>query len=243
MIAWILNAKSGGKSMSVEQGARKIRGTLAALYRSPHEFASFSFDEFPLLDESFYDETEDALTRMGFRFLHDIRDVTVSEATGMPQCGRVMSDPHGTARVGIFHIRVGGWQRMIAPISGVPRDIFAVEFLTELEDGCFMMTNNAAEAPAGTPLPDTWAVEKHPASIGLEDLYARHLDRVRAAGVLPRRIHREEDVLASYDRQWEQAAAFWRNRNGRLTHDEFVEVAGKDSRLVRKVHEELDRIS
>ena len=38
-------------------------------YRSPHEFASFTFEQFPQLDEDFYNDSEEVLDSMGFRHL------------------------------------------------------------------------------------------------------------------------------------------------------------------------------
>lgn len=238
LAAWVLSAR---RSARVREGADQIRGMLAAFYRSPHEFSAFTFDQFPDLDERFYNDTGDALVALGFRHFHDLQDITVSEATGLLNCGRVMGDKDGGTRAGIFHIRVGGWKRWIAPLCGMPRDIRAVEFLTELDDARFIMTNNAAHAPAGLPFPATWAAEKHPAKIGLEELYARHIERVRDSGGVPMRILRVGEAFASYDRQWEQAAAFWQSRGAQLTQNEFIEAAGRDDSTVRDVHEEVVR--
>jgi len=207
----------------MESGA-EIRDAQAVFYRSPHEFSAFTFDQFPQLDERFYDDTAHALEQMGFRLFHDMRDVTVSQATGVAQCGRVMGDSSGVARAVILHLRVAGWKRWVALFRGVPRDIRAVQFLTELEDARFIMTNNAAQAPVGGPFPATWVPERHPRGIGLEELYARHLERVEESLGIPVKIKRPGDAFASYDRQWEQAAAFWSTHVERLAEADVVDV-------------------
>lgn len=238
MLVWTaLNGDERRKRIA--KGAGQVRGQLRAFYSPRHVLDPFELAEYPQLDAGFYERVCGEFGALGYRFLHDVEDKTMSDATGMLNCYRVMSDGHGTTRVAGAHMRVNGWQRWVAPLFGVPRDIFAVEFLSELEDGSFLMTNNIAGVPAGMPLPDTWACEKFPLDTPWDALHARHRDRLRAAASPPLRLFREEDVLASYDRQWQSASDWWHARGGSMSRDEWRTLTGTESRLSEDLYEEL----
>ncbi|MHC4848598.1 MAG: hypothetical protein ACYTEG_09105 [Planctomycetota bacterium] len=241
LIALVWNLRTGGiRAKAVRDGAQKVRGQLVALYGGAHDVREVRLARYPALDLGFYDDGSRRLAALGYRFLHDIEDLTVSEATGMPTCIRAHAGDHSATRAGLMHLRVRGWQRIVAPLFGMPRDLFAVEFITEFADGRFLITNNT-KGVGEMPMPENWVFEKFAPDTAFERIEARHRERVRALGLVPVKVHSVHDAFASYARQWMAASDWWHGRGAGMSRDEWAKVTGTDSKLSNDLYDEVNR--
>jgi hypothetical protein len=241
LIALFWNLRnSGARTEAVRRGAVRVRGQLAALYGGAHDIREIRLERATTLDLGFYERGREQLEALGYRFLHDIENVTVREATGMPACIRAHVGDHGATRAGLMHLRVGGWQRLVAALLRLDRDVRAVEFITEFEDGGYLITNNT-KGIAEVPLPPAWEFEKLPVETSIGALANRHFARVRRRGGVPIRIRNVHDAFESYARQWMQASDWWHGRGGKMTREEWHSVTGAESRTSNELYDEVTR--
>ena len=241
VVALLWNLRRGdARGQAVRRGADRVRGQLVALYGGAHDIREVRLERAPKIDLGFYERGRAQLESLGYRFLHDIEDCTVRDATGMPACIRAHVGDHAATRVGLMHIRLGGWQRLLATLLRFDRDVRAVEFVTEFEDGRLLITNNTAGI-GELPMPPAWEFDKLPASTSIEALAKRHRERVRRAGRVPCRIRDVHDAYRAYARQWMAASDWWHGRGATLTREEWREVAGTDSKLSNGLYDEVTR--
>lgn len=241
LVALLWNLRHGdGRAQAVRDGAQRVRGQLIALYGGAHDVREIRIERQSALDQGFYERGRAQLESLGYRFLHDVEDVTVREASGMPACVRAHVGDHGNTRVGLMHLRVGGWQRVVATLLRMHRDVRAVEFVTEYDDGRFLITSNT-KGVGEMPMPPSWEFEKFPLDTPIESLEASHRERVRRAGRAPVRVHTVHDAFAAYARQWMAASEWWRDRGGRMSRGEWAMVTGKDSKLSNQLYDEVTR--
>jgi hypothetical protein len=233
-------ATGGGRAKAVKKGARTVARQLVALYSGAHDIRETQLARFPRLDASFYERGRRELESLGYRYIHDIEDLTVSQATGMGICIRAHVGDHGATRAGLMHIRVAGWQRWIAPLLGMRRDVLAVEFVTEFGDKSFVITNNT-KGVGEMPMPESWLFEKYDPSTSIAKLEARHKERVRATGRVPVKVHNVHDAFASYARQWMHASDWWHGRGATMSREEWAMATNTESKLSNDLYDEVNR--
>jgi len=239
LVALVWNLFTGGfRGETVRKGARQVKGQLEALYSGAHDVREVRLEKRPRIDIGFYERGRAQLEALGYRYLHDIEDVTVRDATGMPACIRAHAGDHGNTRAGLMHLRVGGWKRAVAGLFRLPRDVRAVEFVTEYADGRYLITSNT-KGVGEMPMPPSWEFEKFPPAASIEEVERRHRERVRRLQVVPVRVHTVHDSFEAYARQWMRASDWWHGRGGRMTRNEWAKVVQKESRVSDEVYEEL----
>lgn len=136
---------------SRKKGAQQLTALVRHLYAGQHEYREADPARFPHLDLGFYDEAARLLEREGFVRLGDLEDVTLNEApgsAGAPLFLRGLTGDEGRILAEIYHFRPRGWRSWLTRILGAGKPLKGVDLQTDLSDGAFLTTSNAASARA-----------------------------------------------------------------------------------------------
>lgn len=146
----------------------------------PHAYRPAMLAEFPRLDATFYDATRDLLARESFRRVGDFENLSLARQFPLMRTViRTMVGDDGTVVSGIYHIRPGGWMRLLAWVGVLPKHIRSVEFETEFDDGTFVATSNAREANPTMSIPGIQE-NRQPAATPPLELLRQHRAAVAA---------------------------------------------------------------
>ena len=148
-----------------EPVAREILGTMKSIWGVEHEYALAVPAAFPSADMSFYERTQRDVERLGYRFVADMENRTMSAMGHLVTFTRCFSHPGTRAIAGATHVE-----------SLDPPGI--VDFETLLSNGHFIVDTNAPEGDAVTEYPEI-DQRHHPPSTSLETMHAAHEERVR----------------------------------------------------------------
>jgi hypothetical protein len=223
--------------------ARRILANIEATYQSTHQYVPADLRDFPWLDHAFYDRTTRGLESAGFRRLGDIEDRTVSEAPGSvirPTVVRTLTSIDGVIQAALYDVRARVWWLRVLLLLFRKMAKPVVDMETELTDGSFVVTCNAALAAAMT-LPSLVSAEYLPAGTPAAAVYERHRLRVSEAlaarpGVAPRPARTLEELMASQHRL-EAIKAAHRGEVGGITLAELEALSPAFSRtLAADVH-------
>ncbi len=164
------------------------------------EYQWLDADDFPNLDHEFYDETQAALESLGFRWLGDRENLTLTKAfPKLRTFVRMLVSAEGTISSFLYHIQ--------AMTPKGTHDIRAIELGSELSDGTFLMTSNTLQSGPAKTQPGIDS-QRHPATTPPAELLRTHRERLRAAlearpGLTVTRILSRDDDLQF---QWRMQA-------------------------------------
>jgi hypothetical protein len=191
------------------QSALDLLQTFQTLYTSQHVFRPVEAAQFPWVKRKFYDQTQVKLEKFGFYKLVDLEDATVN-STNPPKSRtfiRSMVSADQAIMAGIYHMPpqpVSLLVRLILFFMRSPRQSFVVDFETELSDGSFLVTTNAALAAAIQFDIPTLHQQFFPATTTVERLYKSHQSALEKlmehSGAQPLTIKTFEDIEASQHR-------------------------------------------
>jgi hypothetical protein len=136
------------------QAAQQIDDMQRSLYAGAHErrlVGDATIDEYRL-DRAFYQRATDALTALRFRKLADYVDVEIEKACSKAVIRSFLS-ADGQIMAGAFDLRMGGLARWLQLFGVLPRKLSAVDLETELTDGTFVTTSDAAQAAKASEFP------------------------------------------------------------------------------------------
>jgi len=156
--------------------------------------------DFPNLDHEFYDETQAALESLGFRWLGDRENLTLTKAfPKLRTFVRMLVSAEGTISSFLYHIQ--------AMTPKGTHDIRAIELGSELSDGTFLVTSNTLQSGPAKTQPGIDS-QRHPATTPPAELLRNHRERLRAAlenrpGLTVTRILSRDDDLQF---QWRMQA-------------------------------------
>lgn len=218
LIAKNEQAKGFVKTSPQEAAARSMLEQNRALWGSePHEIRMASLADFPNLDHAFYDQYRQQLESMGFRFLADWENMTLSRV--FPQMRtmlRVMVSTDGSIRCAAYHIR------------NLNPQVKTYDFETELSDGTFLTTSNARDRSLSTPGIDS---KKFPTSTSLSDLLQFHQQRLAEKlatnpTLKPMLATSIEDNLKMQNRQ-QQLQAKHKRETGFVNAEDIKKIKGR----------------
>ncbi len=211
--------------------ARGMRARIDAVYSQPHEFAKVDPAAFPLADLSFYDRGQVELEKLGYRFLADVEDVTMTEAYPMSRTFmRLFSDSGGLVRAALYHVQPRGMVISILQlVQIVPRHLRIVELVTEI-NGTFLATANTQNLDRLEP-PKEVLTERLPMSAAISKVVEHHQARITAwlkahPDRVPRAVVDYDEVMASMARS-HVAMARHRQNVGGLSRDELEKLKGR----------------
>lgn len=211
--------------------ARGMRARIDAVYSQPHEFAKVDPAAFPEADLRFYDRGRLELEKLGYRFIADVEDITMTEASPMSRTFmRLFSDRGGLVRAALYHVQPRGMVISILQlVQVVPRHLRIIELVTEI-DGKFLATANTQNLDRLEP-PQEVRTERLPMSAAIGTVVEHHQARITAwlkahPDRVPRAVVDYEEVMASMARS-HLAMARHRQKVGGLSRDELEKLKGR----------------
>ena len=233
---------------AIEQAAKRILDIIETAYQSNHRYVTANPKEFRHLDIRWYDSTAQLLVQNGFRTLADVEDKTITEQPRTVLSAimlRCLVSRDGTVTSALYHPHLKSfWLRLTLWLTGkLPKKV--TDFETELSDGSFVTTSNAASA-AKIATPPMLRSEFLAAGTPPLEVLQRHRQRVAEVlaanpGVTARVVRTHDDMLASQHRQNAIKAAY-RGQLGGITREELDKLSNRWSqRIVPAVHEEIVR--
>jgi hypothetical protein len=228
MVAMALGLRKARPDVSA---ARGVRARIDAVYSQPHEFVKVEPAAFPQADMAFYDRARIEMQGLGYRFVADVEDVTMTEAYPASRTFmRLMSDSGGLVRAALYHVQPRGMVISILQlVQVVPRHLRVVELVTEI-DGVFLATANTQNLDRLEP-PIEVRTERLPMATSVAKLVAHHQSRIADylnsnPHQLPRSVVDYDEIMASIARS-QVAMARHRQKVGGLTRDELERIKGR----------------
>lgn len=237
---------------SRKKGAQRLTALVRHLYAGRNEYREADLSRFRHLDLRFYDEAARVLEGEGFVRLADLEDVTCNEApggVGAPVFIRGLIGDGGRISAGIYHFRTLLRKTWQARLLGGAKPAKVVDFETELSDGTFLTTSNAASARSMT-LPSRVLADHLPS--GCTPLEVLEAHRRRLADYLAEHPEAEvrpvttlEQALEMGHRMQDLKAEHRRSMGGIVTQEELVRAADQmiagtgEARLMAREIEKL----
>lgn len=233
---------------AIQQAATRILDIIEATYQSTHRYVSANPSDYRHLDIKWYDATAQLLVRNGFRSLADVEDKTITESPGTVLSAimlRCMVSRDGSVTAALYHPHLKPfWLRAMLWLTGkLPKHV--TDFETELTDGSFVATSNAAAA-ASIAMPPMLRAEYLKAGTPPLEVLQRHRQRVSEVlaanpGVTARVVRTHADLLAAQHRQNALKAAY-RGEVGGITREELDKLSSRwTQHVVPAVHDEIER--
>ena len=226
--------------------ARKIVGDAKALYSAPHEFAEVRAASFRDVDHRFYDSKRAELETLGFQYLADIEDLTLSrQYPSMRTFVRALVGDAGTVSAGIYQLKFRGFYRLLQLFGVLARKPFFVDLESEFSDGTFVATSNTATTDLSSSVPEIHR-QSLPQETPVARLLAVHREQVelrRQKGLIPTRVRSMAEVLSLQDRL-QQAKNRHKQSLGYVDGEMTAKIAAKFNNPVGDYHlaRELNRL-
>ena len=177
-----------------QYAAEEIVADTKALYSQRHDFVevSASSRRFRDLDHRFYARAKSQFEALGFGYLVDMEDQTVSrQYPKMRTFVRLFLGEDGAVCGAAFHMKVRGWMRLLKLFGLLPKQAFYFDLETEFSDGTFLVTTNSFGADLSS---EVAGIERQPFTQTAEldqmvNAHVRALETRCGEGVLPVRIH------------------------------------------------------
>ena len=228
---WLVVAVALGMRRPRGLGGSALRERLDAVYGEPHEMTRVMPAAFPEADLEFYDRARIELERLGYRWLADVEDLTMSRIYPQNRTFvRLFVDAGGMIRASAYHMHPRGVViSLLQLVQLFPRHLRVVELVSEVQ-GTFLVTSNTHGVDRLEPPPEA-KVERLPLGTPPAEVVKRHeariTDAVRAhPGRTPVHFESYEDVLASMARA-HVAMARHRQKVGGISRDELERLKGR----------------
>lgn len=193
-----------------------------ATYSATHERKVTSFDYLHGIDRRGLMRAQNELERLGFAFVADIEDTTVSQAPGGNRApSRYMISGDGTMVAEIHYLNYSLFHWLLARLCLGVKSRLTVVFVSLYADGTAVIVNGM---PANTAIsePHNIISINIGANVATGDAY--HIARKRAeamAGKIPARIRSAQDILES-ERRLDGMRHAYRKRVGLFAKEDFI---------------------
>jgi hypothetical protein len=228
---------------STERVANDIKKLQESLYTPKHEFRVVDAKSFRHLDIGFYDKIQDALVAKGCTCLGDVEIVEQQKnGLGVRTFIRVLVTRDGLTCVGLYHFKPKLWLRSLLWIMRV-RVGRTIDCETELSNGGYLTTSNAAQAGKLNP-PPGFDRQYFPLNTLHETVFHKHCERLgdfvaANPGISITPMRTLEEALAMQQRMHAAKAAH-RKEIGYVTQDE-LERLGANPKNAAEIKQALDR--
>lgn len=170
---------------------REVLESLELNYQPNHEFKEVKESDFPDLNKDFYNETQSALEKIGFKHISDLEDLTVSTHCAIVTLIRVMAHPETNSIVAFYDV----------PIIGMG----ICEFETLLSNDVIVVSSTSPESYeiANTPM----IIKMHYSDIDcISELYQIHRESVNCemsknSELSAKSINTFEDIVSTQNMQ------------------------------------------
>lgn len=203
------------------------------------EYRAVSLGDYPNLDTRFYDTTARELIGLGFQTLGDVENTSITEASGLRTCIRVMVDESHSIVAYYFELysnKLRSRRKLVA-------------FTTEFSDGRLLSTNNSnsAKKPFHPPHLDSHSI---PEPISATELLKIHRTRMeefcsRNPQIGARSFRSIDDVTQGWLRDRALQVAFRKTLTGEQLKQQLEQILSlkkRDPLLVAAVAEEYERL-
>lgn len=222
---------------TARKAADNIFNSLRESYGETHERVPVSPDDFPDLDHRFYDDAQRAFEALGYRFLADIEDRTLTEKN--PQRRTMIRILTSADRMSHAAISVAATSEKVPSIA-------ATEICSEFQDHTFIISTTAPNS--GMSFPPEMIIDNYPPDSSAEALAELHRNKAAeyqsAHSATAIRIETVDDLLASMARQTRLKHLFRKSLGYGWTESEkqfFTE--GRDPALMGSLVKELDKLA
>jgi hypothetical protein len=228
---------------AIEKTASDIKKLNERLYVPRHEYREVDARSFGHLDLHFYNQVRDAFVAQGCAWLGDVENVTLKNTlTDSQTFIRVLTSEDQTISIGLYHPKPKLWPRLLLWIFRVKIGR-TVDCETELSNGGYIVTSNAAEAGRLNP-PPGFDMKFFPANTGHETIFQAHRQRLKDfltanPGIRSTTMRTAEDVLEMQHRM-QAAKAAYRKSIGYVTEDELKRL-GADSHTAAEIKKAMNR--
>ncbi len=200
-------------------------------YTPRHEIREANPREYPRLDRGYYDQCQAKLESLGFHFLKDIEDVTLTRACpNMRTFLRTFLSRDGCIMAACAEVRPTGWTAWWLQLLGLmPRVIRMVNIETEFENGAFLCTANSKGLDEMEAAPEICKMQLPP-SASIDELLALHRGLLaqwaaKDTAFRPRVFRSLAEAIESGQRQQALKSAFRKSAGG-LSREEMQRIAG-----------------
>jgi hypothetical protein len=132
-----------GEMMDLES-AQKICSTIEVAFQEIHEYRNATLSEFPRLDHDFYRAVSEQFVGLGFIHLGDLEDLTLSRQNkSFATCIRTFAGDDGAIQGSLFHVKLGGFLRILQIIRVIPNNLKSIDLESEFNNGHFIVTSNS----------------------------------------------------------------------------------------------------
>ncbi|HCE45052.1 MAG TPA: hypothetical protein DET40_16045 [Lentisphaeria bacterium] len=223
--------------------ALKILKRVRSNFEQTHTYRQVEANRFRHLSLEFYCEKQKELEHLGFSYLADFEDELLKKQSPDPRTFiRVMTSGDGLVNAGIYQIRPNIIWRILMYFFGV-RHTRIVEFQSELENGCQIVTSNIQEnfmMPTSPMLCRSFM----PASTPIEALFNSHKNNLEEArqktGMQPLANRTLKDILEFENRQIKIQKEYLKSI-GWVTK-EYLPKQGANQKNAQAIYDEIQKI-
>jgi hypothetical protein len=223
-----------------DEAAEHVAASVGQLCIGKHEYAPVDARRFKHLDLAWLNASQQKLESLGFGFLQDMENLTLSRGSSGPKTFlRMHLGRNGTAMAALYHFKLGFLLRMIGA-----KEARVCDVETEFSNGQWVCTGNAEAAGALQSPPGVDTLQL-PASTPIEAVVQAHDARMakfmaRCPEARPVRMATIEDSLRAQDRLQEIKAAFRRGHG--ISKTELENIAGMKGAEVNAIQAEAQRL-
>jgi hypothetical protein len=213
--------------------ADEISKQLDALIRKEVRYDPVRASSYPMLDLSYYDETQKFLETKSFRLLGDFIDADFAQKNpGFPLFMRIMVSSRGVVSAAIFHF--------LREDLGV--SFHLLDLITEMKDGVFLLTSKSAHASTLGQPPGIKAV--FTPEMNASELLRLHSSRVKEyaeeSKSTPVAITDIESVMRSDMRQQQIKNKFYESSTDEMIRQQLANLGKSiDQRLLKEVTDKV----
>ena len=222
-----------------KEAAQQVADELQKLCVGENEYVPADARQFKHLDLAWLDASKEHLENLGFPFLQDTENRTLSKSSSVKTFLRMHLGRQGTAMASLYHFKTGLLMRMIGA-----KEARVLDVETEFANGQWVCTGNAEAAAALQSPPGVDSLQL-PAGTPLDTVVQAHDTRVakflaKNPGVTVRRAEGIEDILRAQNRLHKIKAVFRRSHG--ISKAELEKIAGMKGQDVDKIQAEAQRL-
>jgi hypothetical protein len=228
---------------SIDKAAGDIKKLSESIYVPRHEYQHVDPRAFRHLDLRFYDSVRDGLVSLGCIWLGDVENMTLK---GTPNDFRtfirMMVSDDKLICIGLYHPKPKFWVRLLLWMLRIKVGK-TIDCETELSNGGYLVTSNAAEA-GKLNAPPGFDMKYFPVKTPHETIFEAHRQRLKdwlAAnpGIHATAMRTPEDALEMQHRM-QAAKAAYRKAVGHVSEDELRKM-GADPQTAARIKRAMTR--
>jgi len=228
---------------ATDRAASDIKALHERIYVPRHEYRDVDARSFRHLDLQFYDRVRDALVAQGCTWLGDVEDVTLKgTANDFRTFIRFLVSADGAICIGLYHPKPKWWLRLILWVLRVRIDR-TIDCETELPNGSYITTSNAAEA-GKLNAPPGFDMKFFPAGTDPQTVFQAHgrrlVEFLRAHPAIRPTVMRTSQAALDMQHRMQSAKAAFRKAVGYVTEDELKRL-GADARAASEIKQAMNR--